>query len=130
MLKAAYYGPEKQLLVDGHREDYEKFRAAVHQALTSRSEITLPVHSTGDTPVSHFVVRVGSSPNRVCYDGGRVIFFVAPSLQQQFLSHIEFPADAELPPSSIRYHHHYDGLGDDGTYIAPDSLPVVFALEL
>ena len=129
MLRAAYYDAEKELLVEGHREDYEQFRAAVHQALASRSEITLPVHSTGDTPVSHFVVRVGSPPNRVGYGGGRVVFWVAPSLQQQFLSHIEFPPDAELPHPSVRYHHHYDALTGAGTYVAPDSLPVIFAVE-
>jgi hypothetical protein len=129
MLRVSYYGKQKELLVDGHRDDYEEFRDAVRRALISRSEITLPFQSTGDTSVSQFVVRSGMPPNRVSYEEGRIIFSVAPSLQVQFLSFIEFPADADLPNSPIQYHHHYDGLADDGTYVAPDSLPVVFALE-
>jgi len=129
MLRAAYYDAQRELLVDGHRKDYEQLRDIVRQALTSRSEVELPVQSTGDTAVSHFVVRSSTPPNRVSYEPGRIVFSVAPSLQEQFLSFLEFPADADLPDTPVRYHHHYDGLADDGTYVAPDSLPVVFGLE-
>jgi hypothetical protein len=129
MLRAAYYDAQKELLVDGHRDDYEQLRDTVRRALTSRDEVALPVQSTGDTAVSHFVVRSSTPPNRVSYERGRVVFSVAPSLQEQFLPFVEFPADADLPDSPIQYHHHYDGLADNGTYVAPDSLPVVFGLE-
>jgi hypothetical protein len=129
MLRVSYYRGQNELLVDGHRDDYEEFRNAVHRALTSRSDISLPLQSTGDTLVTHFVVRSGTPPNRVSYEGDRIIFSVAPSLQVQFLSFIEFPADEDLPNSPIQYHHHYDGLVGGGTYVAPDSLPVVFGLE-
>ncbi len=115
--------------MEGHREDYELLRDTVRQALTARSEFALPVQSTGDTAVSHFVVRSSTPPNRVSFEQGRVVFSVAPSLQEQFLSFVEFPADADLPDSPVQYHHHYDGLADDGTYVAPDSLPIVFGLE-
>ena len=115
--------------MERHREDYEQLRDTVRQAVTSRSEVALAVQSAGDTPVSHFVVRSSTLPNRVSYERGRVVFSVAPSLQEQFLSFLTFPADADLPDSPIQYHHHYDGLVDDGTHVAPDSLPVVFGLE-
>jgi hypothetical protein len=129
MLRAAYHDAQRVLLVDGHRNDYERLREAVRQALASRTEVALPVQSTGNTAVSHFVVRSSTPPNRVGYERGRVVFSVAPSLQEQFLSFVEFPTDADLPDSSVQYHHHYDGLADDGTHVAPDSLPVVFGLE-
>lgn len=129
MLRAAYYDAQRELLVDGHRRDYEQLRDTVRQALSSRSEVALPVRSTGDTAVSHFVVRSSTPPNRVSYERDRVVFSVAPSLQEQFLSFVDFPADADLPDSPVQYHHHYDGLADDGTLVAPDSLPVVFGLE-
>ena len=129
MLRVAYHEAQRELLVTGRREDYQQLCDAVRQALASHAEVALPVHSTGHTTVSHFVVRSSTPPNRVSYERGRVVFSVAQSLQEQFLSFIEFPADADLPDSPIQYHHHYDGLADDGTYVAPDSLPVVFALE-
>lgn len=129
MLRAAYHDAQGELLVDGHREDYEQLRDTVCLALTSRSEVTLPVQNTGDTAISHFVVRSSTPPNRISYERGRVVFSVAPSLQEQFLSFIEFPADTDLPDSPVQYHHHYDGLADGGTYVAPDSLSVIFGLE-
>ena len=49
-------------------------------------------------------------------------------MQRQFLSFIEFPDDKDLPDSPVQYHHHYDGIADDG-YVATDSLPVVFGLQ-
>jgi hypothetical protein len=129
MLRAGYFSSQRELLVDGRRRDYDQFAAAVRQAFVSAGHIALPVASAGDTPVSRFVVRAGTPPNRVSYEGGDVIFFLAPSLEKQFLSFIQFPADSELPDSPIQYHHHYDGVADDGTHVAPDSLPVVFTLE-
>ena len=129
MLRVAYHEAQRELLVNGRREDYEQFRDAVCQALASRSEVPLPVQSTGNTAVSHFVVRSSPPPNRVSYERGRVVFSIAPSLQEQFLSFVTFPADADLSDSPVQYHHHYDGLADDGIYVAPDSLPVVFGLE-
>lgn len=129
MLRATYSDTHRELLVDGSCADYEQLRDIVRQALTSRSEVALPVQSTGDTAVSHFVVRAGTPPNRVSYERDRVVFSVAPSLQEQFLSFVEFPADTDLPDSPIQYHHHFDGLAGDGAYVAPDSLPVVFGLE-
>ena len=129
MLRAAYCDVQRELLVNGYREDYEQLRDTVRRAVTSHSEIVLPVQSTGETAVSHFVVRSSAPPNRVAYERGRVVFSVAPSLQDQFLSFVDFPADADLPDSSVQYHHHYDGSDDDGIYVAPDSLPVVFGLE-
>jgi hypothetical protein len=129
MLRVAYFDAKSELLVNGKREDYAGFRDAVRQALSSQSEVVLAVQSTGERGVSHFVVRSGAPPNRVSYEGGRVVFSVAPSMQKQFLSFVDFPADADLPKSRVQYHHHYDALGDDGTYVALDSLPVVFGLE-
>jgi hypothetical protein len=129
MLRAGYYNAQRDLLVNGRREDYEQLRDAVRRAMTPRSEVAFPVQSTGDTAVSHFVVRNGAPPNRVTYEQGRIVFSVAPGLQEQFLSFVDFPADADLPDSPLQYHHHYDGLADDGTHVAPDSLPVVFSLE-
>jgi hypothetical protein len=129
MLQAAYYDAERQLLVDGNREDYERFRDTVCQALTSCAEVALAVQSTGDTAVSHFVVRSGEPPNRVSHERGRVVFSIAPGLQEQFLSFVEFPADADLPDSPIQYHHHYEARADNDRYVAPDSLPVIFGLE-
>jgi hypothetical protein len=45
------------------------------------------------------------------------------------LSNVEFPADADLPDPPMQYHHHYEAWAGHCTYIAPDSLPVVFGLE-
>jgi hypothetical protein len=129
MFRVAYFDAKSELLVNGSREDYAELRDAVRQAVSSRSEVVLAVRSDGETAVSNLVVRSGAPPNRVSYEGGRVVFSVAPSMQKQFLSFVEFPADADLPRSRVQYHHHYDALGDDGTYVALDSLPVVFALE-
>lgn len=129
MLQVVYHDTQSELLVDGNREDYEQLRNAVRQVLASHSEIALPVLSTGDSAVSHFVVRSSPPPNRVSYERGRVVFSVASSLQEQFLSFVTFPAEADLPDSPIQCHHHYDGSSDDGTYVAQDSLPVVFGLK-
>ncbi|HEY4262368.1 MAG TPA: hypothetical protein VGM98_19560 [Schlesneria sp.] len=129
MLQAAYHDAQRELLVDGQREDYEHFRDAVSRSLASGSEVVLPVQSTGNTAVSHIVVRSSTPPNRVSYERGRVVFAISPDLQEQFLSFVTFPADADMPDSPIQYHHHYEGLADDGTYVASDSLPVVFGLE-
>jgi hypothetical protein len=129
MLRAGYYSGEHTLLVDGHRRDYEEFVAAVRQALVSAERVPVSVESTGDTPISRFVVRAGTPPNRVSFEGGDVVFSVAPSLERQFVSFVRFPPDSELPDSPIPYHHHYDGLADDGSFVARDSLPVVFTLK-
>jgi len=129
MLRAGYFSSQRELLVDGRREDYDQFALAVRQAGASAGHVPLSVESTGDTQVSRFVVRAGTPPNRVSYEGGDVVFSVAPSLERQFLSFIQFPTDSELPDSPIPYHHHYDGVADYGRYVAPDSLPVVFTLE-
>ena len=129
MLRAGYFSSQRELLVDGRRQDYDQFAAAVRQALASAGHIPLPVASAGDTQVSRFVVRAGTPPNRVSSEGGDVVFSLAPSLERQFLSFIQFPPDSELPDSPIQYHHHYDAVADDGTHVAPDSLPVVFTLE-
>lgn len=128
MFRVTYCDTQRELLVDGHRDDYARFREAVRQVLASVDEMVLPVQSAGRTEVSHFVVRRGPPPTRVSYDQGRIVFSVTPILQEQFLSLIDFPADADLPDSPIQYHHHFDYIGDD-KYIAPDSLPVVFGLE-
>ena len=129
MLRAGYFSSQRELLVDGRRRDYEQFAAAVRQAIGSAGNIPLSVKSTGDTQVSRFIVRSGMPPNRVTYEGSDVVFSIAPSLEKQFLSFIQFPPDSELPGSPVQYHHHYDGVADDGTFVAPDSLPVVFGLE-
>jgi hypothetical protein len=129
MLRAAYHNARSELLVDGRREDYVRLCDSTRQALASGVEVALPVQSTGPTAVSHFVVRSGPVPNRVSFECGRVIFSVAPTLERQFLSFIQFPSEEDLPDSPIQYHHHFDGLADDGTCVAPDSLPVVFGLE-
>ena len=129
MLQVTYDDTHQELIVDGRREDYANFCDSTRRAIASGSEIALPVKSKGRTTVSHFVLRKSAPPNRVSFDGGRVIFSVAPTLQRQFLSFIEFPANDDLPDSPIQYHHHFDGLADDGTHVAPDSLQVIFALE-
>jgi hypothetical protein len=128
MLRVTYCDAQRVLLVDGHRDDYARFREAVRRVLASVAEIVLPVQSAGRTEVTQLVVRRGPPPTRVSCDPGRIVLSVAPSLQEQFLSFIEFPADADLPDSPIQYHHHFDYVGDD-RYVAPDSLPVVFGLE-
>jgi hypothetical protein len=128
MLRAAYHSAQRELLVDGRREDYARLSESTRQAIDSGVETELPVQSTGTTPISHFVVRPGAPPNRVSVENGRVAFSIAPSLQLQFLSFIEFPGDGDLPDTAIQYHHHFDGLADDG-YVAADSLPVVFSLQ-
>jgi hypothetical protein len=126
MLRAAYHSEQRALLVDGRREDYARFSESTRQAIASGIETELPVQSTGPTALSHFVVRRGIPPNRVSVEDRRVVFSIAPDLQRQFLSFIEFPAD--LPDSPIQYHHHFDGIANDG-YVAADSLPVVFGLQ-
>ena len=68
MLRAAYHDAQRELLVNGRREDYEQLRDTVRQALTSRLEVALPVQSTGNTAVSHFLVRSSKPPNRVSYE--------------------------------------------------------------
>ena len=128
MLRAAYHSTERQLLVDGRREDYARLSDSTRQAIGSGVETRLPVQSAGPTAISHFVVRRGAPPNRVSVESSSVVFSVAPDLQRQFLSFIEFPADADLPNTPIQYHHHFDGIADDG-YVAADSLPVVFGLQ-
>jgi hypothetical protein len=128
MLRAAYHSAQRELLVDGRREDYTHLSESTRKAINSGVEAELPVQSRGPTAISHFVVRRGVPPNRVSVESSRVVFSVAPGLQRQFLSFIEFPADADLPDTPIQYHHHFDGIADDG-YVAADSLPVVFALQ-
>jgi hypothetical protein len=128
MLRVAYDQSRKELLVDGSRADYEHLRDAVRQSIVSGSELELPVQSAGQTTITHLVVRRGTPPNRVSHERGRIILEVASSLEEEFLSFVDFPADADLSKSSTRYHHHFDGLSDDGTYVALDSLPVVFGL--
>ena len=129
MLRATYNESQRELLVDGCREDYERLRDAVRQSLVSGSELAIRVLSAGPTVVTHLVVRRSTLPNRVSHESGRIILEVAPSLHEQFLSFIDFPTDTDLPNSPIQYHHHYDGLSDDGTYVALDSLPVIIGLE-
>lgn len=116
------------MLIDGRREDYAHLSETARRAIDSGVEAELPVWSTGPTAISHFVVRRGAPPNRVSVESSRIVFSVAPDLQRQFLSFIEFPADADLPDSPVQYHHHFDGIADDG-YVAADSLPVVFGLQ-
>jgi len=128
MLRAEYHSMTRELLVDGRREDYAHLSKTTRQAIDSGVEAELPVQSTGSTAISHFVVRRGVPPNRVSVESGRVVFSVAPGMQRQFLSFIEFPADADLPDTPIQYHHHFDGIADDG-YVSADSLPVVFGLQ-
>jgi hypothetical protein len=128
MLRAAYHSAQRELLVDGRREDYAHLSETARQAIDSGVEAELPVLNTGPTAISHFVVRRGTPPNRVSVENGRVVFSVAPDMQRQFLSFIEFPADADLPGSPIQYHHHFDGIAGDGS-VAADSLPVVFGLQ-
>jgi hypothetical protein len=129
MLRAGYYSSQRELLVDGSRRDYEQFAVCVRQALATTREVTLTVQSTGEVQVSHFLIRTSAPPNRIGYESGKVIFSLAPALETQFLSFIQFPSDSELPGPTIPYHHHYDGAADDGTHVALDSLPVVFTLE-
>jgi hypothetical protein len=129
MLRAEYHSTEKELLVAGLRSDYARLSHTTQQALDSGVEAELPVESTGPTLITHFVVRRAAPPIRVSVEGSRVIFSVASTLHRQFISFIEFPDDADLPDSPIQYHHHFDGLADDGTHVAADSLPVVFGLE-
>jgi hypothetical protein len=129
MLRVGYFSSQQELLVAGPRPAYEQFAAAVREAVSGAGPVALRVQSTGDGQVSRFVIRTGAAPNRVSYKDGEVVFSVAPSLERQFLSFIQFPPDSELPASPVQYHHHYDGVADDGTYVAADSLPVVFTLE-
>ena len=82
--------------MNGRREDYEPLREAVRQALTSCSEVALAIQSTGETVISHFVVRSGAPPNRVSFECGRIIFSVAPSLQNQFLSFLDHITNTDL----------------------------------
>lgn len=124
MFQACYDDKQMQLLIEGSRQDYMQLSLCVQQAIESRREVVIPVQTTGPTAVSHFIVRAGASPNRVSFENGRIAFSIAPELQPQFLSFIEFPENV-----SSGYHHHYDALGDDGTYVALDSLAVVFGLS-
>lgn len=128
MLRAAYHNTQRELLVDGRREDYARLAESTRQVIDSGVEMELAVQSAGTTPISHFVVRPGAPPNRVSVESGRVVFSIAPSLQREFLSFIEFPGEGDLPDTPIQYHHHFDGFADDG-YVAADSLPVVFSLR-
>jgi hypothetical protein len=129
MLKAGLYSSSRELLMNGSRQDYAQLAASVRQALASAAAVSLPILSTGDHRLTSLVVRSGMPPNRVTHEGTDVVFSIAPALEKQFLSFIQFPADSELPDSPVRYHHHYDGIADDGTFVAADSLPVVFGLE-
>jgi hypothetical protein len=127
MLRVAYHDTQQELLVNRSREDYEEFCETVRQVLASSNESAKAVYSIGPIHVNQIVVRSGFPPNRVSYEPGCVVFSIAPSLQAQFLSFIQFPSD--LPQSPIPYHHHFDGVADNGTYVASDSLPVVFGLQ-
>jgi hypothetical protein len=129
MLKAVYHSTQQELLVDGRREDYAHLSDCTRQVVNSGVEVELAVRSTGPTAISHFVVRRGTPPNRVSIEKDKIIFSVAPTLQRQFLSFLQFPAHGDLPDSPIPYHHHFDGIAGDGAYVAADSLPVVFGLE-
>jgi len=129
MLRVTYHDETSELLVDGRREDYERFSNATQQAIVSGGEIMLPVESAGRTNINCLIVRSGPPPNRVGCERGRIVFSIAPGLQDQFLSFVEFPTAGNLPNSPIQYHHHFDFVGDDN-YVAPDSLPVVFGLEI
>ena len=129
MLRVAYYDSQRELLVAGCRDDYEHLCDVVRQSLVSGSELAISVRSTGETLITHLMVRRSTPPNRVSYQRGLIVLEIAPSLQDEFLSFVEFPSDADLPDSPIQYHHHYDGFADDGNYVALDSLPVVFSLE-
>lgn len=129
MLQAAYHCTPSELLVDGGRDDYNTFASAVHQSITTGVEVKLPVESVGPIRVACFIVRRGSPPNRVSYSDSAVVFAIATTLQAQFLSFIEFPADADLSDVLVQYHHHYEPVGAEGAYIASNSLPVVFSLK-
>jgi hypothetical protein len=129
MLKVFFNESQRELLVEGFRDDYLRFGDSTREVLVSDIEAAFPVESNGPTDISQFVVRRGNPPNRVSLERGRIIFSVAPGLERQFLSFISFPEDGDLPDSPIQYHHHFDGLTDDGTHVASDSLPVVFGLK-
>jgi hypothetical protein len=128
MLRAAYHDTRRELLVDGCREDYERLRNEVREVMTSGIESKLVVHSTGPVEVSQLIVRRGPPPNRVSYEFGGAVFSIAPSLEAQFVSFIQFPAHTELPRYGVGYHHHFEG-DANGAYVASDSLPVVFGLD-
>jgi hypothetical protein len=128
MLRVAYHDASQELLIDGHRADYTELRDAILLALFSVTEIAVKVQSAGRIEIIELILRPGPAPNRVSYESGRVIFSIARSLQRQLLSFIQFPADNDLPKTGVSYHHHFDGLADDGTHVAADSLPVVFGL--
>jgi len=72
MLRVTYCDALRELLVDGNRDAYARFREAVRQVLASVEEMMLPVQSAGRTEVSHLVVRRGSPPTRVSCDQGRI----------------------------------------------------------
>jgi len=131
MLKVGYYPKTQELLVDGMRHDYERLVSLTREMFQhpDESEVSVEVASTGDTPVTSFIVRRGTSPNRIFCESGRVIFAIAPTLLDSFLSFISFPADSELPDSPVQYHHHYDRLCGGGGFVSDDSPWVVFGLE-
>jgi hypothetical protein len=126
MLRVAYH--PRELLVYGRREDYAELAATVRHVLSSDVHEEISVVSTGTQRVDSFVIRRGPPPNRVGFQDGRIVISIAPSLEMQFLSFIQFPEENELPKSPVGYHHHYEDV-NDGKYVAPDSLPVVFGLE-
>src|SRR5262249_2376665 len=119
-----------ELLIDGDRAEFERLASLARDLFTDsdRLESSLNVESVGDVPIQRIVIRKGPPPNRVHYEPGVAIFSVSPTLLRPFISYIEFPQDSELPNSPIQYHHHYDGIGNEG-FVAADSIPVVFALK-
>lgn len=118
-----------QLLIDGQRHDYEQLAAVARQVVSSGVEQTVAVESVGATHLSEIVVRRRTRPNRVSLDEGRVVFALAPEIAHCFLSFLQFPDHVDLPEAPMRYHHHYDAFADDGMFVAPDSLSVVFGLR-
>jgi hypothetical protein len=126
MLRVEYHGLQDQVLFNGRREDYDRLAASVKQVVATGTDAAMSVSNVGPVHVSGLLIRRGAPPNRISLTGECIVISVAPQLERQFLSFIQFPADRELPDG---YHHHYDALGDDGANVAPDSLPVVFTLD-
>src|SRR5262245_10077345 len=110
MLEVVCHVARGELLVDGHRRDYDELVACTRQLFASpnHSEASLEVASRGETLVKRLVVRKGEIPNRTFCESGDVVLTVAPKLLHCFLSYLQFPSDEDLPNSPIRYHHHYD----------------------
>lgn len=131
MLKLDYAASSGELLVEGTRSDYAHLAMSARElyASTEQQETMIAVAKTEESSAARLVLRKGDVPYRVFFSAGDIVFTIAPSLLESFLSFIDFPSDSELAKSSVDYHTHYDWVWDGGRTVSEDSLDTVFTIR-